>query len=77
MVVPLIFGKIAKDLLDDSFTLSTINAVEIGAGFMAAFVTGLLACTWMIALVKRSQLKYFSYYCFAVAVLGFGYMALS
>jgi len=74
MVVPLIFGKMAKDLLDDSFTAINANMVELGAGFIAAFLTGLVACTWMIALVKKSQLKYFSYYCFAVAVIGLGYV---
>ena len=75
MVVPLIFGKIAKDLLDDSFTLYSDNAMELGLGFISAFLTGLIACKWMIALVKRSQLKYFSYYCFAVALLGLSYVA--
>jgi len=74
MVVPLIFGKIAKDLLDDSFTTFNANLLELGVGFVSAFLTGLIACTWMIALVKKSQLKYFSYYCFVVAALGFGYL---
>jgi undecaprenyl-diphosphatase len=32
-------------------------------GFFAAFVAGLLACKWMIALVKKSKLIYFSMYC--------------
>jgi undecaprenyl-diphosphatase len=75
MVVPLIFGKIAKDLLDDSFSMASINITELSFGFIAAFLTGLIACTWMLALVKNSQLKYFSYYCFTVAALGFGYLA--
>ena len=75
MVVPLIFGKIAKDLMDDSFTLYSDNTMELGLGFISAFLTGLLACKWMIALVKKSQLKYFSYYCFAVAALGLAYVA--
>lgn len=75
MVVPLIFGKIAKDLLDETFTMSTISIIELGSGFVAAFITGLVACTWMITLVKRSQLKYFSYYCFAIAAIGFVYLA--
>jgi undecaprenyl-diphosphatase len=35
-------------------------------GFIAAFFTGLIACKWMIALVKRSKLSYFAYYCFIV-----------
>ena len=33
----------------------------LGIGFLCAFVTGLFACKWMISLVKRAQLKYFSF----------------
>jgi undecaprenyl-diphosphatase len=46
-----------------------INSDQFGiliAGFIAAFVTGLFACQWMIKLVRNAQLKYFSYYCFLV-----------
>ena len=66
MVVPLILGKIANDLIDGGLH---INGDQIGlliAGFIAAFVTGLFACQWMIKLVRNAQLKYFSYYCFVV-----------
>lgn len=76
MVVPLIFGKMAKDLLDGEFGSSQINITELGIGFVAAFLTGMVACTWMIKLVKMSQLKYFSYYCFAVAILVFVFVGL-
>ena len=68
MVVPLILGKMAKDVLDGEFSESP-KLVELGIGFTAAFFTGLIACTWMIKLVKNSQLSYFAYYCFAVAAL--------
>lgn len=67
MVVPLILGKMAKDVLDGDFTQGDINLMNLGIGFAAAFITGLFACRWMISLVKRSNLKYFSFYCFAVA----------
>ena len=70
MVVPLIFGKIAKDLLDVVKGDSPIGDVEVlplSLGFVAAFVTGVIACTWMIQLVKSSKLYYFSVYCFIVA----------
>ena len=77
MVVPLIFGKMAKDLLDDSFSTASANFTELGVGFIAAFLTGLVACNWMIALVKKSELKYFSYYCFAVAIIGIAYVSFS
>lgn len=69
MVVPLILGKMAKDVMDGNISSETTNALPLIVGFLAAFVCGLLACTWMIALVKKSQLRYFSFYCFAV---GFG-----
>ena len=69
MVLPLIFGKIAKDLLDGSMVSSGINYAELAIGFVSAFITGLFACTIMIKIVKNSQLKYFSYYCFAIAFI--------
>lgn len=63
MVVPLIFGKMAKDILSDEFTTSSIDSIPLIVGFVAAFITGLFACKWMIALVKKSKLIYFSIYC--------------
>jgi len=69
MVVPLILGKIAKDLLDGNISSELTNVMPLAVGFTAAFISGLIACTWMISLVKKSQLRYFSYYCF---VVGFG-----
>jgi len=66
MVVPLIFGKIAKDVLSDKFSLESIDIASLSIGFLAAFITGLIACTWMISLVKKSKLVYFSFYCFIV-----------
>jgi len=67
MVVPLIIGKIAKDIFSGDITYSPDVLLPLSAGFIAAFITGLLACTWMIKLVKSSKLSYFSYYCFIVA----------
>jgi len=66
MVVPLIFGKIAKDLLSGDFSTLNMEVAPLVIGFIAAFITGLFACTWMISLVKKSKLVYFSLYCFVV-----------
>ncbi len=65
MVVPLIMGKIAKDILGGAFDVIDGSMINYGVGFVAAFVTGILACTWMIKLVKKSKLTYFAYYCLA------------
>lgn len=73
MVVPLIFGKIAKDLMSGDISFSSQEVVPMSAGFIAAFVAGLLACNWMIALVKKSKLSYFSIYCAIVGIIAIGY----
>lgn len=69
MVIPLIFGKISKDLLGGELSLSSDQSIPLLAGFLAAFLSGLLACTWMIALVKKSKLSYFAIYCFIVGII--------
>lgn len=68
MVVPLIFGKIGKDLMDGALAESA-QILPLIIGFIVAFITGMLACKWMIQIVKRSKLVYFSVYCFAVATI--------
>jgi len=72
MVVPLILGKMAKDILDGGTDFGTLSIPVLSIGFFAAFISGVLACTWMISLVKKSQLKYFAYYCFVVGLIAIG-----
>lgn len=69
MVIPLIFGKIFKDIFSGELSYENAQITSLGIGFIAAFVSGLLACTWMIRLVKNSQLKYFAYYCAVVGII--------
>ncbi|MEL6697034.1 MAG: undecaprenyl-diphosphate phosphatase [Bacteroidota bacterium] len=84
MVIPVILGGTALELKDYFEAQGTPEAVqvvadqagttEVGmtaliAGFIAAFVSGLLACTWMIRIVKNSKLDYFAFYCFAVGLV--------
>ena len=69
MVVPLIFGKVLKDLLTGDILSESIAVGPLIIGFIGAFLTGLFACKWMIKLVKASQLKYFSFYCFFIALI--------
>lgn len=69
MVIPLIFGKIIKDIISEELSYNSANFASLSAGFLAAFIAGLFACKLMIKLVKNSQLKYFAYYCFALGLL--------
>jgi undecaprenyl-diphosphatase len=55
-----------KDYFEAPTLAGGISANALVIGFLAAFVSGLLACTWMIQIVKRGKLIYFAYYCFAI-----------
>lgn len=69
MVVPLILGKVAKDILSGELTLEGSSSTSLIVGFIAAFIAGLVACQWMIKLVRRSKLTYFALYCLIVGVI--------
>lgn len=68
MVVPLIIGKIAKDIYDGVLSTESSNFMHLGFGFMSAFICGLIACTWMITLVRKSKLTYFAIYCVVIGL---------
>ncbi|AZQ61034.1 undecaprenyl-diphosphate phosphatase [Flammeovirga pectinis] len=76
MVVPLIFGKIAKDILDGAFS-SSFEVVPMAVGFVTAFVTGIIACTWMISLVKKAKLMWFSVWCAVVGSIAIIYTLIN
>jgi undecaprenyl-diphosphatase len=69
MVVPLIVGSMAKSILDADSIEADTSLLPLIIGFIAAFFTGLAACKWMINIVKKAQLKYFSWYCFIIGTL--------
>ena len=69
MVVPLIFGKILMDVISGEVWLEKLDLLSLAIGFVSAFITGWIACKWMILLVQKSQLRYFSYYCFIIATV--------
>ena len=72
MVLPIILGKAmldAKDIISGEALGAEVSTLSLLLGLSAAFFSGILACNWMIALVKRAKLRYFSYYCFAIAII--------
>ena len=70
MVIPLILGSMAKTLLDNgTFVFGTVDALPLLTGFIAALIAGILACTWMIRIVKKSKLSYFAAYCLVVGII--------
>ena len=72
MVLPLILGATAKMFLDaqegSGLSIGSLPYSALIAGFLAAFFSGLFACKWMISIVKKAKLTYFSVYCALVGV---------
>jgi undecaprenyl-diphosphatase len=49
--------------------LGGIDTLPLVVGFLAAFISGCVACKWMINIVKRGKLIYFGIYCAVVGAL--------
>ena len=73
MVVPLIVGKVIKDITGGEINFASAEITPMIIGFFAAFIAGLIACKWMIALVKKSKLTYFAIYCAVVGLIAIIY----
>ncbi|MBE6287220.1 MAG: undecaprenyl-diphosphate phosphatase [Mediterranea massiliensis] len=72
MVIPPILGEALLDgikLMQGEAIAGDIPTTSLLIGFIAAFVSGCLACKWMINIVKRGKLIYFAIYCALVGLL--------
>ena len=66
MVIPPILGEALLDTLkaikgEEAF--GGIDTLPLIVGFFAAFISGCIACKWMISIVKKGKLIYFGIYC--------------
>ena len=66
MVIPPILGEALLDVMKmvkGEDVAGSIPALSLAVGFVAAFVSGCVACKWMINIVKKGKLIYFAIYC--------------
>lgn len=57
-----------RDLSAQSAGTDAVAFAPLLTGFVAAFLSGLFACSWMIRLVKQGKIVYFSIYCLVVGL---------
>lgn len=74
MVIPPVLGEAlldVKDIFEVGFStaMSGVSPFALLVGVVAAFITGCLACKWMINIVKRGKLVWFAVYCAIVGIL--------
>lgn len=76
MVIPPILGEALLDamkLFKGESLGAEIGTMPLVVGFIAAFISGCVACKWMIGIVKKGKLIYFAYYCAIVGVAAMAY----
>ena len=68
MVLVPILGEAFLEIVGGGFAESSVGALPLLLGFISAFVSGLLACKVMIALVNKAKLSWFALYCVLAAL---------
>lgn len=74
MVIIPILGEALLDLKELVITPSqqgdtSVGVVALLVGFFSSFTVGCIACKWMINLVKKGKLVWFSIYCVVMGVI--------
>jgi len=72
MVIPPILGEALLDVLKvvkGEEVAGGIDTLPLVVGFVAAFLSGCIACKWMINIVKRGKLIWFGIYCAIVGLV--------
>jgi len=71
MVLIPIIGAALLDILSlsDSPGEGSISVVSLITGFVAAYISGFIACRWMISLVRKGNLYWFALYCAVVGIV--------
>tara|TARA_B100001121_G_scaffold5930_2_gene5087 strand:- start:381 stop:1175 length:795 start_codon:yes stop_codon:yes gene_type:complete len=73
MVIPIIVGSSLKMIIYDNLVFEEVIVINYIVGFLSALISGYYACKWMILLVRKSKLFYFSIYCLIVGLISISY----
>jgi len=81
MSIPIILGALLLQIIHiarGNVVLEDLNFVNLGAGFIAAALSGYLAVNFLLAAIKKAKLRYFAYYVFVLAAaIGIGLLVFS
>lgn len=69
MVLVPVLGANLLEILSGEMNTASTGPLVIISGFLAAFASGYFACKWMISLVKKSKLIWFSVYCALIGLV--------
>ena len=68
MVLIPILGEAFLELISGEMVATSIPVLSLIIGFLSAFISGYIACRWMVSLVQKGKLIYFAYYCLIIGL---------
>lgn len=74
MVLPVLAGAMlleVREIMENGIESAAVFSLLVG--FMTSFISGYIALSYLIILLKREKFHYFSYYCWAVGLFGIFY----
>ncbi len=69
VIIPIIAANLLDLAAGEFSTGASISHVSLVIGFIAAFLSGLLACKWMLNIVRKGKLIYFGIYCLIIGTI--------
>ena len=70
VLVPILGANLLKlNEIDTGAVAGSTGTIPLLTGFLAAFITGWLACSWMVNIVKKGKLIWFAVYCLVIGLL--------
>jgi undecaprenyl-diphosphatase len=74
VLIPILGASLLKfkDYVEAPASASQLDVLPLILGFIAAFVSGYIACKWMIGIVRKGKLTYFAIYCLIVGIIALG-----
>ena len=73
----LVGGDFSASSGDFSASSSGISALSLILGTLTAFISGYIACRWMIRIVQKARLRWFALYCLVAAAFCFIFESLA
>lgn len=66
VILPIIAANFLDLLGHEPASSDGVGWFPLLVGFLAAFVSGLIACRWMLSIVRKGKLLYFGIYCLVI-----------
>ena len=69
VIIPILGASMleVKKIVEQPVIATEISSMALTAGFLSALIFGIIACRWMLTIIRKGKLMYFATYCFIVA----------